>query len=241
MDVSKLFRDPKRILSLLITNKDDTVTTKERIRILAPTRYAERGLSVISSEVYVTGIYALLDDHGNYAISTVPAMQRITPDVINTVEINEVTYHEFIFNKGSTVIANTNLVVDDVYTYLIFDEFFSKGKVPCFINYIDLGNIFRLSTKYAGVSFSKSRDVLEIIASIVARDPDNLYQQYRHVIKSEKDVLAKPPVFVPLDAIQFTATNTTTKLAGSYMSEGVVSALVNPAKRKEQIESLLTR
>lgn len=240
MEVSKLVRNPKRIKECLLV-KGDMVIANENVRIMFPVRYVEKHMAIISTEVYVLGVYAILDDKGNYAVSTVPSMQRLTPSLTNTVQINDVPYTEFVFNKGSTVIANTNLVVDDVSAYQIFDEFFSKGKVPWFIDYIDLGNIFKLSKKYAGVSFDNNRDVLELVTSIISRDPNNLYEQYRHSIKSSADLENKPPTYVSLDAIQFTATNTTAKLAGSYMSEGVVSALVNPAKRKERIESLLTK
>jgi hypothetical protein len=60
-------------------------------------------------------------------------------------------------------------------------------------------------------------------------------------VQSIDDIVKKPPVYIPLRSVTYTATNTTNKLAGSYFQEGLVSALVSPSERKERIESILLR
>lgn len=241
MDIRHFTRDAGRIHACLKELPDNSLVALKRLRLYIPTRFEERDLAIISNEILICGIFALVNDDNFYCISTVNAMIRISPTVINTVKIEGESYYEFIFEPGSTVIPNLDLLKDDVVTYYIFDEFFAKGRVPWYIGYDDLGSIFDTSSKHAGVSFGNNREIIELITSIVARDPDNRYQMYRHVIKDRGTLLNKPPTYVPLDAIQFTATNTTSKLVGAYMADGVVSALVNPSERQERIESLLTQ
>lgn len=241
MDITKLVRDPSKIRAQLKELPDGSVVCTSRMRIYVPQRFEERNLASISAEVYICGIYAIANDEGYYGISTVNAMMRISPTSINTIKINGDGYYEFTFEPGSTVIASTDLVKSDTLTYYIFDEIFAKGQVPWYIGYNDLGTIFETAGKHAGVSLSDNREVIELIASIISRNPDNRYLSYRHIVKDQTTVMTKPPAYISLDTIQYTATNTTAKLAGSYMAEGVVSALINPSTRVERIESILTK
>lgn len=241
MDISKLIRDPSKVHAVLKELPDNSLVALKRVRIYIPQRFEERDLASISNEIYICGIYAIVTDEGFYGVSTINAMVRIQPSSINTVKVDGDNYYEFIFNPGSVVIPDLNLVKNDVLTYQIFDEMFAKGRVPWYVSYDDLGGIYETADKHAGVGIGRNREVIELIASIVARDPSNLYQMYRHAIKNRGTLLTNPPEFVPLDAIQYTATNTTAKLAGAYMADGVVSALVNPSERQERIESYLVR
>lgn len=241
MDISKLIRDPSKIHASLKELPDNSLVALKRLRIYIPQRFEERELASISNEIYICGIYAIVTEDGFYGVSLVNSMVRIQPSVINTIKVDGDSYYEFVFDAGSTVIPDLNLVKNDVLTYLIFDEFFAKGRVPWYVSYDDLGSIFDTASKYAGTNVGENREVIELITSIVARDPKNRYQMYRHVIKDRGTLLSNPPAYVPLDAIQFTATNTTAKLAGAYMADGVVSALVNPSERVERIEGYLVR
>lgn len=241
MDIRHYTRDAGKIKSVLKELPDNSLVALKRVRIFIPVRFEERSLASISTETHICGVYAIADDNNFYAVSTVNAMIRITPSLINTVKVEGEAYYEFVFEAGSTVIPNLNLVKNDVMTYYIFDELFAKGRVPWYLSYDDLGSVFSTAKKHAGVDFSRNREIIELIASIVARDPNDRYRMYRHAIKDRSTLLTNPPDYVPLDAIQFTATNTTSKLVGAYMSDGVVSALVNPAERSERIESLLTQ
>ena len=181
----------------------------------------------------------MVTDDGFYGVSTVNAMIRITPTSINTIKVDGDTYYEFLFEPGAVMIPNLNLLCNDVLTYYVFDEFFAKGKVPWYIGYDDIGSIFDTSNKHAGINFGQSREIIEMVASIIARSPKNRYEMYRHFLEKPEQLLSNPPAYVPLGAIQFTATNTTAKIGGSYTKDGLVSALVNPSERTERIENLL--
>lgn len=241
MDVSGLRRDGDKVKACIKELPDGSLIATKRLRVHIPTRFEDVDLAVISTDIHTVGLFSIITDEGLYAVMNVNAMVQLKPSAINTVKINEVTYYEFTFEAGSVFCPTTDLVKNDVITYYIFEEIFTKGNVPYYLGYDDLGNIFDTAIQHAGTAAGSNKSVMDIIASIIARDPKNPYQQYRHVVKDRSTLFTNPPMFVPLDAIQFTATNTTAKLAGAYMQEGVVSALVNPSKQKERIEDLLTR
>jgi hypothetical protein len=124
---------------------------------------------------------------------------------------------------------------------LVFNEFMQKGNIPWYINYEDLGKLFKSAKKYAGANVGMQPEVMEMIASLVARNPDNRKQYYRTSVLSVKDAAARPPAFVGLISVRYSATNTMTKLGGSYFSKGVTSALIDPSERSERIETILRK
>jgi hypothetical protein len=239
MDISKLTRDAKQVLSHLTELKDGSVVCDKECKIYIPTRYVERKLAYVGVENYILGIYAIVVDDKYYGVSLVNAMIPIDPTTTNKVKINDDDYYEFVFKPGSRVIKSTGLVKASTITYYIFDEFFSKGYIPWFIGYEELGKVFDSAKYHAGANIGSNQEVTQLIASMLGRDSKDKTKYYRTTINSLKDLETNPPVFVPLKSVEYAATNTLNKLGGSYMQIGITSALINPSTRVEKIENLL--
>ena len=79
-----------------------------------------------------------------------------------------------------------------------------------------------------------------MILSLQARSNVDRTIYYRQVIQDKNEIKSRNYIWTALNNVRDSATNTTTRLGGSYYSEGVISALVNPSTRPERIESLLT-
>ena len=241
MNPKKLIRDPSKVLASLKELPDNRLVTTKGCKIYIPVRYAERGLAQIGIETYIVGIYAITVDDTYYGVSIVNAMTRIEPTSTIKIMVDDEEYYEFSFDPGSTVMSSTLLVKRDTLTYNIYDEIISKGRVPWYMNYIDLSKLFETAKYHAGANIGQNQEVVELIVSMIARNPDNRHEYYRHSIKSLDDVTLKPPAVIPLKSVIYGATNTTNKLAGSYFHEGLVSALNTPSDRVERIEDLLRR
>lgn len=241
MDIQKLVRSAPEVHAALTELEDGRVVAKKPVKIYIPTRFAERGLASIGSEIYIVGIYAITVNDLHYGVSVVNAMMRIEPTSMMKTTIDNDEYYEFFFEPGSTVFPSTQLVKMDTLVYRIYDEIISKGRVPWYLGYTELGRLFDTAKYHAGANIGENPEVTELIISMIARDKKDRRFYYRQVVKSLDDVQKSPPVFIPLRNITYGATNTTNKLAGSYFNEGMVSALVNPADRQERIESLLTK
>lgn len=234
-----LTRDAKRVTDTLEELPDGRLVTKRGCKIYIPSRFVEQDLAILGVNNYIVGIYAIVVDNLYYGVSTVNAMINIDPTSTNKVKLENDSYIEFVFDPGSTVFKSLNLVKIDVLTYKIYDEVFSKGRVPLYLDYNDLGGIFDTAKYHANANLGTSGEVTQLIASMITRDPDNKNKYYRTVVENLSDLREKPPAFIPLRSVAYAATNTTARLGGSYFDKGVVSALVNPSDRVERIESLL--
>lgn len=239
MDVRKLIRNPEVIKSQLKKQPDNTVITTKGCKIYIPTRYAERNLADLGVDNYIVGMFGMTVDDTHYSICNINALIHITPDAINKVNIEGDEYFEFVFLKGSTVIQNTFLVVNDVLVFRIYDEFMSKGNIPWYMNYEDAGKMFETAGKHGGTSVGSNPEVIEMLIATIFRDAKDRTIALRTQINTREDLKTKKFVTIPLRSVAYAASNTTNKLAGSYFSVGLTSALVNPTERTEKIEAIL--
>lgn len=240
MDISTLTRDAKVIHQDLVSDGDQALVTKAGCSMYLPASYQDQSLVKIGSETYVIGLFALVVGK-QYGVSKAPTMLRIAPDNIRTVKIQDEDYLEFTFEPGSVVIANVNAVQDNQLLYVIYNEFIAKGNVPWYFNYQDMGELFTLSKRYTGSKLGANRVITELIVATIARNPENLNQQYRQSIDNLQALTKTPPKFIKLNSVTYGATNTTAKLIGAYWDEGLNSALVNPTEKQEPIETLLRK
>lgn len=241
MNYSQWVRDPSKVHACLHEQPDKSVICSKSVKIYVPERFIEKQLAKIESETYILAIFAIVVDDKYYGVSSACAMMRIKPSLISTVKFGENAYLEFSFEPGSVVIANTDLVKQDVLVYRIFDEILAKGNVPWYLRYDDRARLFESAGYHAGMDLSRSHAILEMIAAATARDPKDRSQYYRQTVQSPDDQITRPPVAIALRDITLGTTNTTSKLLGSYWNQGLDSALVNPSTKVQNIENLLRR
>lgn len=241
MDIASLEHNPQRVRQALEKQPDGRVVARERVKIYVPYRYVERDLAYVGIENHILGIYAIVVGDRYYGVSLVDAMVSIDPSQTNKVKIDGDEFLEFIFEERTTVIKSVHLVCTDTITYRIYDEIFAKGNIPWYLGYEELARIFDTAKKHADANIGQEQEVTQLIVSLVARSRADRTQYYRTVVNTPQDLRDNPPVFVPLMSVRYSATNTLTKLGGSYFGQGVVSALINPAQRTERIEELLRK
>lgn len=237
--MSKLVRNAEQVQSCLKELPGGQLFTTRACRIQVPTRFNDRGLAQVGIDNYIFGIFALILDDGTYTVCNVDAMMKISPFKVLTVTIKDVPYHEFHFEANSVIISNLNLVRRDVLIYNLLEEFIFNGNIPWYLGYEDVGKIFDTARQYADIGVDRNYEVLELIASMIARNPTDRTKYYRTFIEKPSDVFQSPPDYVPMKSVFYSATNTMNKLAGSYFNDGVVSALVNPTHETERLESLI--
>lgn len=241
MDFRQLVRDASKVHAALTELPDSSVITTTGCKIYIPYRYVEKKMAYVGAVNYIIGIYAITVQDKYFGVSTINSMIPIDPTDTNRIKIGEDDYLEFVFDPGATVFKSTNLVKTNTIVYRIFDEFFDRGNIPWYIGYDDLGGIFDSASHFAGANIGKNREVTELLASIVARDPNDRTKYYRTCIDSLESMSKTLPAYLPLRSVQYAATNTTAKLGGAYFQQGVVSALNTPSDRVERIEALLRK
>lgn len=240
MDLKQYKRDGAKIHACLLEQSDGhQIIAKRDVKIYIPTRFRDKNLATIGSDIFILGIYLITteDESGKYyAVEVTDAMMQIEPSNVNTVTLNGTEMFEFEFFKGDVVVSNTQLVQNAKLLYYIFEEFVGKGNVPPYMNYIDMCRTFSTATKHAGVVLSSTPTILEMLISMIGRDPKAPMTYFRQITngKDFDNVL-----FVPLRSPIFGATNATAKLLGAYPNDAMTSILVTESTNVEDIETIL--
>lgn len=241
MNPKLLTRDSSKVHACLKELEDGTLVALKECKIYIPARFVERQLAFLGTESVISGIFAITVGDAFYGVSLAVAMMRIEPSSTNYIKVLDEDYVEFIFEAGSVVISNLNLVKNDMLVYRVYTEIIASGHVPWFLSYEDMGRIFESTSKHAGVTVGANHAIVEMIVSSISRNPNDLTKFFRHELNTAAELKSKVPEFIPLRSVTYGASNTTAKLVGAYWDEGLTSALVNPADTVEPIEGLLRR
>lgn len=230
MDFSKLVRDDN-IADNFVQSGDRTLTKKD-CSFLIPFNYLAHRLAKTGEQVFTVAIFAIVVGD-RYAPCVACANLEITPDEINQIKIQGEEYLEFSFVAGQVVIPTRKVLVDSDLAYEINKYFYTYGRVPWFLNYDDVAVCLKMHKEYSGLNISPNNIPFEIVTSKICRDSSNKFLYYRH------SPMKKSPVVVPFKSVLFNATNTTSKLLGSYLSDGFTSSLLSPSESVETVETLL--
>lgn len=234
MDIRGFKRDPTYVKKFIKKLNDGSIIFTKEAKVMLPKKWMDNDLVAISDPITMVGVFAIIIDN-YYAVSSVTTLMSTDPDKINYDFVNDEEYIVFNYKENDRLTINSQLVKRDNIPYKLFTFIFDKGKIPWFLSYTDVSQIYDSSIEYASVNFNLPHSVFEMVAGVIARNENEKNTFYRHGDWS------KPPVFIPLRSVQFAASNTTAKLIGAYWSEGLASALVYPSERKELIEELLRK
>lgn len=239
MNSSQFIRDKAKVDAAITEDGAGAVIAVKPVKVYIPARYKQSDMAVFETEKTFVGICALVVEDKYYAVSCVTSFMRTEPATINNVTIDDNEYIEMSYEPGDKIITNINLVVVDSLLYRIYDEFIAKGRVPWFLGYEDIGNLFVNSGYYNGVTIGSNPQIFEMIVAAICRAPDSIRNHYRQKVLSKEELKTNPPVIVPLRAVSMGATNAIAKLMGPYFDDNVTSTLVNPGERVERVERLL--
>lgn len=238
MEISQLKRDANYVLNAILQSPDGTLIAKQDLKITFPVAYEEKHLATISTDVYVVGIFGIIVD-GFYASNTMLSRVRLFPTEIEKESIDEVEYYVLHFEKGSTIVENMNLVKENTIGYYVYNYLIAQGKVPWYMSAIELLNLFRDSNYYSGVNYGSNHVATELIAAMIMRRNDDINQYWRQSVENIDDVINQPPQYIPLRDVIYGARNTTAKLMGAYLNEGMKSAIMYPSENTESVEEIL--
>lgn len=207
------------------------LVTSKPAYIYIPYRFVTSGLAIIEDEVKIISQYAIVIGD-TYAVANVPAMVVIQPESRKRIKIDEIEYLEFSFDASSVVADDLNLFQNSTMVYYIFNEVIAKGNVPLYFNDVDFLKCLDLTGSFANLVLSDNNVSAEMIVSALVRLAENPTAYYRNH-------LGKPYEFIALRNIQLGATNTLSKVMGSYYELGITSALSKDSDKLESIEELL--
>jgi hypothetical protein len=230
-------RDAKKVYTAITVKGEELIALKP-MSIQFPKRFVQAGFAILGNPTILLGKVAWIYD-GAYAVSSLCAPFRTEPTSIKEVTVGDETYMQLDYDPGARVMININLVQMNQLMYEINHEFVDKGKLPWYIDYDEIGGLFKDSKYHASMTVGANLGVMHIIYATIFRDQKNKRTYYRQTLKSRDDLATKTPAIIPMRTVSYGATNTIAKLLGSYFDENVTGALVNPAERLDDIDKLL--
>lgn len=240
MDFSSMTRDPSLWSKLIKERADGSVTALQDCKIIIPRRFLTSHLATEGASPTILGAFALVSGD-KYTVFQVNAMVSISPDEVNSIQIDEEYYVEYIFYAGATVINTVQLIKDKVILYYIYYEFSSLGKMPVYMDYDkDAGEMFDSSVKHAGSGYGCDRAIVAIHIALRARDPKAIGTAWRHSVKSMEELKGVRPVMVGARNVSVAVQGTVNQVTGSHIGEGITGAIVDPSKKSNTLERILT-
>ena len=235
LDPNNLVRDPVKVKATLFEDGDKLIT-KTGCKIIIPTRWTDKHLAVVGETVRVIALFPIIVDDQYYSISSAVAMMPLTPSRTSIVTIADEECYEFLFDKGAVVCPNINLVRTSNLAYYLFDDIIAKAHAPWYLNYDDVLRMLSTAHFHADINLAANNAPMELLAATIARQRKDLTKYFRHEKESVK--VKDKPEYVPLGNVLLGATNTTAKLMGNYLDDGITSALINPTDQIDTVETL---
>lgn len=231
-------KDREAVFAQLKMDDGGRLLTRVDCRIHMPVRFAQRGLGMVGAENFCYGCFAVILNDGKYAVVNANSLIEINPTKYIVVEVDGVDYYEFYFDANTPIFKSMKVLVRDEVAFNALDEFLFKGKLPWYINYPDGRKLFRGAKKGTGLNIGQSWELYSMITALMARDPNDKTIHLRFKIKSQKD-MDQEVSWVPLHNVFHGVSSTFNRLAGSYMQDGIISALVNPSDHMSDVEKIL--
>lgn len=234
-DINKYNRNPD-IIKKQLKSMDNKTICESDLFVLFPNRFFKKNMASIKQFVNLAGYFVIMDKKYNYSIVNSPIILQLAPSEINSnINIDGVMYTELIFKKGDKLFTANEVVENKDLLYLILDEFFIKGNVPWYMNYEDLTNVISSSKKYCGSNIGTDTIVLEMLASILARDRKDKNKQYKDTLKDTKNLDKNRPSYIGLNNIYHSFDDTGSRLLGSYFNKGITASINNPETKTSNI------
>ena len=230
-------RNPKAA-ELYLYRDEESYLAKRPCKIIFPKRYEDKGLAMISTECFVYGFFMVLFDNGEYTVLNVLTFVKLVPQKLEVIDINGDDYYQMTFFAGDVVMPRKVLVTDDA-VYPVMQEMYFNAKIPFYASYDDLGNLFRTALTHAKSTVASNYEVFELIVAAIARSSKDKTLNIRHAAKKMSDFSIENIVYAGLNNVFLSVNSTTSRFNGAYFEDGVVSALVKPAKKTDLVEAVL--
>lgn len=211
------------------------IFTGKKLEVYIPAVYGERGLLELGSIITSLGIFQLRINDQFYSNLLILGKLNLSPSDHDTITEDGYDYVVLNFVKDDVFITNTDIVKNGNLAYEVFMMFLALGKIPPFIDYNSIQTLFDNDKKCCDISLNVNHTIFEMIFAHMYRDKSDAFKFYRLTTMKE------PPVIVPIHQISHGPTSNSSRIMGSYMREGTVSALINDPDPNDpsKIENLM--
>lgn len=234
---STLKRDNKAIKTLFTKKGRSTICNRE-CYVLLPNNLVKKGLAEITNPVKSVCILAIVEGN-KYGTIAIPIKQNFAPHKIEKVLVDNEPYYKLNFTKGDFFFVENTAICDQAFYFELFDLLYLLGKVPFYLNYSDMANLFLEAKKYGNSKIGDNRIAWDIIAGMLARDPNNPKVFYKDFLHKDPNNIKIDPVFKGFKDVYYSYDNTSSKLIGGYLEDGMIGAVIDQETKTSKISEVL--
>ncbi len=235
----KYVRDKDKVIKALAKDGQGRRIAKAPLRIHTPVRFVEKGLSIIGLRTYVYGAMPIIMEDGSYLVSNICGRVEISPTQTKIITIDDIDYYEFSFDKDTVVFPSGRVVQDDKIIFFVLDELIFLAKVPWYLAYDDVCNLFTTAKEFADFGGATVQEITEAFGSIIARPKTDHDKFLRLVAKTPSDVLADKIQYVPMESVYLSVPGTVNRISGSHFEPAIEGALTQPSKTVDNMQRIL--
>lgn len=239
VNTATLTEDRAAVGACIVTMGGKLVAS-QALKIYIPYRYFDRKLASLGTVVSTACIFCVVLEDGRWGLCSMPNQIHLTPASTTMDKMDDEDYMVLSFAKGGTISNNSQLTRNTTVVYDIYDRFYSSGYRPWFVDYDNYCKLLQHADRCAGIRLSHNNCALELTVAQICKNPDDRTVTYRHILKDGYDKKkVKAPYVAPLQSVLFNANNTSTRIVGAYLNQGILSAMTYRSERSEPIEELL--
>lgn len=211
--------------------KDGKIFTKEKCIIEFPKWYEDKDLASMQEVSYIYGIFAIIIGE-EYSVSIIPTLVPTIPIMVTEIERDGVIYTQFIYGKDDCIVEDVKVVKEDLLSYNFFETYFMYAREPWYVEYEDLVRIMDNLVPYAKSNVGDNHISSELVVSFITRSKKNKTEFFRQSNDKEYE-------YVDLMNPRYSSLNNINKLGGNFLSESLVSAIMNKETKPSKLETLV--
>ena len=226
----------KEIKQFFKLEKDKVIFIGDELEIFIPERYKNFSCLKIADKVNTLATFEMVVTNNGKTYKSgyfLPRIINIIPTNIELITKDDTKFVKLTLKPGNVFIESVELIKVSSLAWVIFYEYVNASNTPPFITYDDKAFIFDNVMKNTGVKFRVDHAIFEIIFAHLNRDFSNINLQYRLTD------MKSPSLQIPLNDVSHASISTTSRLMGSYFSNGITASLVEDNFTSSVIEDIL--
>lgn len=230
INFKKLHRNPYKIKQSLVEKEGRTIA-KDSLSILIPSFYFKKNLAKKTNKnIELVCVFPILDDKGSYGVIADAGMQVINYGRYSEVTVDDEVYEMYTYLPGDVVMNTVDTVKSDQILFAMFDAFFMLGKIPSFMEYLDISNLFLHAKKYTGSRIGDFPVILDLMISSICRSGDDVTVNYKDVLHTFHD-LRKPIAYIGLTDTGTAISNNGSRMISGYFDKNMINAVLNEERK----------
>lgn len=236
METEKLKKDLVRVRSALKIMPDKSVVALEKLTICFPKRFEQSNLAEIGDTVTSILMLGIIvgDSYGFFGGMTKVVLK---PGDIYEETVDNDRYFMLEFEPGDVVFDSLVIPMDANIGYYYYLEFSKYARIPWYFTSEDLLGVYDEAKFYTGKGMGACNQAIRVIYSLVGRDNKNLDIPFRYSVEL-KDPTKKPRIIGINNPGQL-LNSTFSRLASGYMSDNIVSGILNPDTKVTSLEEVI--